>query len=108
MDIMQAIIDIEKKAQGIMDSVDEMKKQNSAVIEAAVDEMNARTDARLEEQKAELKEKYDVIRDKEMTKIERKYADLIEKLDERCKSGKDKWTDEIVNAVTCPKASKSQ
>ena len=37
MDIMQAIIDIEKKARGIVDSIDEMKKQNSAAVEAAVE-----------------------------------------------------------------------
>ena len=102
MDIMQAIIDIEKKAQGIVDSVDEMKKQNSAAVDAAVDAINSKTDAKLKEKKAELKAKYDVILDKEMTK------DLIEKLDEKCKSGKDKWTDDIVGAVTGSDVSKSQ
>lgn len=108
MDIMQAIIDIEKKAQGIVDSVDEMKKQNSAVIEASVEEMNAKTDSKLKEQKAELKAKYDVIRDKEMTSIERKYADRLEKLDEKCKLGKEKWVNDIVNAVIGTDVSKSK
>ena len=108
MDIMQAIIDIEKKARGIVDSVDEMKKQNSAAVEAAVDAINSKTDAKLKEKKAELKAKYDVSLDKEMTTVDRKYADLIEKLDEKCKSGKDKGTDDIVGAVTGSVVSKSQ
>lgn len=108
MDIMQAIIDIEKKAQGIVDSVDEMKKQNSEDIDAAINEINEKTDAKLKEQQSELKAKYDVIRDKEMTKVERMYADRLEKLDERCKSGKAEWTAEIVNAVIGAKTSESK
>lgn len=99
MDIMQAIIDIEKKAQGIVDSVDEMKNQNSSEIEKAVDEINSKYAEKLKKEKNELKAKYDVIRDKEMTSIERKYADRLEKLDEKCKRDKEKWANNIVDAV---------
>ncbi|MDO5310845.1 MAG: hypothetical protein Q4E94_02955 [Clostridia bacterium] len=99
MDIMQAIIDIERKAQGIVDSVDELKSRSDEAVKAELAKKEAELTRKIDAKKEQLKSKYDIIRDKEMSGIERKYADKLEALDDKCRKGKKKWTDELVRAV---------
>lgn len=99
MDIMQAIIDIERKAQGIVDSVDELKSRSNEAVKVELARKEAELTRKIDEKKEQLKSKYDIIRDKEMSGIERKYADKLEALDDKCMKGKEKWTEELVRAV---------
>lgn len=99
MDIMQAIIDIEQKAQGIVKTTDELKDQHN---EKLSDELKALDDEMKQKLAAEsdrLRREYNSIRDEEMTKTERKYAEKFEKLEDICNKNRSKWVSDIVNAV---------
>lgn len=99
MDIMQAIIDIEQKAQGIVKTTDELKDQHN---EKLADELKALDDEMKQKLAAEsdrLRREYNSIRDEEMTKTERKYAEKFEKLEDICNKNRNKWVSDIVNAV---------
>lgn len=100
MDIMQAIIDIENKARGIVDSVDEIKKQNTAEMESEIAAEKKSLDLKLNAEKEKLKQKYDIIRETEMAKAERKFAERLEILEKKSQNGKERWAEEIVSAIT--------
>lgn len=99
MDIMQAIMDIEQKAQGIVKSADELKEHQQEILDKEIKEKEAEMKQTLDRESEKLRREYNAIRDEEMVKTERKYAEKFEELEKRCNEGKDKWVSAIVSAV---------
>ncbi len=99
MDIMQAIMDIEQKAQGIVKSADELKEHQQEILDKEIKELDSKMQQKLAGESERLRREYNAIRDEEMVKTERKYAEKFEELEDRCSKGKDKWVSDIVSAV---------
>lgn len=99
MDIMQAILDIEQKAQGIVDSAEELKESRKTVLENEIKEMENKAAAELRSRRERMEREAAEKRREAMENLEKSYAEKLETLDKKCAANKEKWIDDIVNAV---------
>lgn len=99
MDIMQAIMDIEQKAQGIVEAADELKAHQEEILDKEICDLNEKMLTALNSETEKIRREYNSIRDDEMAKTERKYAEKFEALEEKFSRGRSKWISDIYNAV---------
>lgn len=95
MDIMQAILDIEQKAQGVIESADELKAVQEAELEKELASMRDKIDADAHMRIAQITDRAAAERQEEINALEKEYRSKIEALDNKCKENKQKWIDEI-------------
>ncbi len=99
MDIMQAILDIEQKAQGIIDSADVLKEEQMAELDAEVEriekeaneKLTAEIDEYMNKRKAEIRTKAE--------KTEQDYQKRLSDLEGVCAKKKKTWIDEITKHI---------
>lgn len=99
MDIMQAIVDIEKTARGIAESTDALQKNYEASIQEEIRIREQETTGRVKARLEQLRMRMDADRQEEMEKLEAAYEQKLEALSEKCKSKQDSWVREITQAV---------
>ena len=102
MDIMQAIVDIEKTARGIAESTDELQKNYEASIQEEIGIREQDTTDRVKARLEQLRMRMDAERQEEMEKLEAVYEQKLEALSQKCKSRQDEWVREITQAVIRP------
>ncbi|MEG1880164.1 MAG: hypothetical protein RSB38_08340 [Oscillospiraceae bacterium] len=99
MDIMQTILEIEKKAQGIIDSAENLKAENDAQIELEIENMKSSADAKVKTEISQLVQISAAERQEAINAIEIEYRKRIEDLDLKCKNNKSKWVSEITQSI---------
>lgn len=99
MDIMQAILDIEQKAQGIIDSADVLKEQQKQEIEAEIEKLRQKSDAAAKAQISQYVQRTDAERKEQTEKLEEAYRKRLSALDAVCSEKKQGWIDEITKRI---------
>ena len=99
MDIMKAILDIESKAQGIINTLDEIQEENDKQIAQELKEieeqMKVRANSKVEEYKAELDEKTH----REIIELEKLMDTRRQTLEKTFNEKYKQWVKEITEAV---------
>lgn len=99
MDIMNAIREIEQKAQEIVSSANELEKNQNEVLRAEIKEKEDKMEERLKAERAAIERENFLRRGEEMEKLEKSYAEKLEALDEKCRNRKSEWVSAIVSNI---------
>lgn len=99
MDIMQAILDIEQKAQGIVDSADELKAVQETELQKEIEGARNKIDADAHMKIAQITDRAAAERQEAVNALEKEYRSKIEALDNRCRENKQRWIDEITAKI---------
>ncbi len=99
MDIMKAILDIESKAQGIIDTLSDIKTESEAKVQQEIKRVEAEMEAVAVEQIAKHKAKLDVERKDKLLEIENFGQEKKIRLEQIYSEMRSEWVEQIFNAV---------
>lgn len=97
--IMQAILEIEKKAQSIIDSADELKSEQSAELTAELEALTEKSRTRTEKELAALRSSADDAKKQELNKLDREHELQLDALREICEKNTTKWINDVYQKV---------
>lgn len=99
MDIMQAIVEIEKTARGIADATDALQQSYESDIQEEIKRREQETDQKVKARLEQLRMRMDAERQEEMEKLEAVYEQKLENLSQICTANQERWVQEITQAV---------
>lgn len=99
MDIMQAIMDIEQKAQGILDDTDELRANQEAILQQELQDKEQKTQECIVEQLKQAEFRIAADRQDEMERLESAYEKKLEALEIACQANQNKWIQQITQAI---------
>ena len=99
MDIMQAIVDIEKKVRGITDATAELEKDYEKKVQEEIRQKEQETDQKVKEKLEQLKLRMNAERQEEMEQLEAVYEKKLEMLSDTCKKQQEAWIHDMTQAV---------
>lgn len=97
--IIDKIIKIEDNAQKIISDAQDMEKSLNSDINKMVDKIRDDIEMRVEKKYEMIKKTESEYADKKIKEIERHYAEASLQLDDNCKNNREKWINEIYDAV---------
>lgn len=100
MDIMQAIIDIEKKARSVAEHAEELQRDYELNLNAEIEDKKKKNNDKINETLNQYKLRTDAECKEEAEKLEKLYEEKLEHLSEIYKKNKDSWVDQITAKVT--------
>ncbi len=99
MDIMKAILDIEGKAQGVMNTLEDIREENDKKLQSEIekirDGMKKRADEKIGQHKSELEKRSK----SDMTELEKVMNERKKALDDTFESNRGRWVKEITDAI---------
>lgn len=102
MDIMQAIVDIEKTVRGIADSAGEMQENYDATLQEEIRIREQDTDTKIKDRLEQLRMRVDAERQEKMEQLETVYEQKLEALSKKSKANQDAWVTTVTQAVIRP------
>lgn len=99
MDIMKAILDIESKAQGIINTMSDIKTESEANVQQELKRVEAEMECMAVEKIAKHKAKLDVERKEKLLELENFAQEKKIKLEQIYSEKRSAWVEEIFNAV---------